>query len=121
MRVLGIRWVGVATDRYEETVGLLRDVLGLEVAFEEEETAELRLANDDRVQLYAPGHRYHQLFWANAGGPVPLFEVDDLDAARAALVAAGIELVGETERDVSWEWLSFRGPDGNLYELGRRL
>jgi PAS domain S-box-containing protein len=110
MKVLGIRWVGVRADGYAEMVGFLRDVLGLQVAFEDDATAELSLANDDRVQVFGPGHRYYELFGAGGGGPVPLFEVDDLQAAHAELVAAGIEVIGEIERDASWEWLTFRGP-----------
>jgi catechol 2,3-dioxygenase-like lactoylglutathione lyase family enzyme len=121
MKLLGIRWVGVGTDSYEEMVGLLRDVFGLAVAFEEGATAEFSLANDDRVQVFGPGHLYYELFGAGGGGPVPLFEVDDLQAARAELVAAGVEVIGEIERDAEWEWLNFRGPDGNLYELGSRI
>jgi catechol 2,3-dioxygenase-like lactoylglutathione lyase family enzyme len=120
MKVLGIRWVGVRADGYDAMVGFLRDVLGLQVAFEEDATAELSLANDDRVQVFGPGHRYYELFGACGGGPVPLFEVDDLEAARAELVAAGIEVIGEIERDGSWQWLNFRGPDGKLYELASR-
>jgi hypothetical protein len=42
-------------------------------------------------------------------------------AARDELVAAGIEIVGELERDAQWEWVSFRAPDGNLYELASRV
>jgi catechol 2,3-dioxygenase-like lactoylglutathione lyase family enzyme len=41
MRVLGIRWVGVRADSYDEMVGFLRDILGLRVAFEDDATAEL--------------------------------------------------------------------------------
>jgi hypothetical protein len=52
---------------------------------------------------------------------VPLFEVDDVRAARRELAAAGIELVGEIERDSEWEYFTFRGPDDNLYELAARL
>jgi len=121
MRVLGIRWVGVRADSYDEMVGFLRDVLGLRVAFEDDATAELALENDDRVQVFGPGHRYYELFGAGGDGPVPLFEVDDLQTARAELVAAGVEVIGEIERDASWEWFNFRGPDGNLYELASRL
>jgi catechol 2,3-dioxygenase-like lactoylglutathione lyase family enzyme len=120
MKLLGIRWVGVGTDSYEEMVGLLRDVFGLAVAFEEGATAEFSLANDDRVQVFGPGHPYYELFGAGGGGPVPLFEVDDVQAARAELVAAGVEVIGKIERDASWEWFNFRGPDGNLYELASR-
>jgi catechol 2,3-dioxygenase-like lactoylglutathione lyase family enzyme len=121
MKVLGIRWVGVRADSYDEMVGFLRDILGLQVSFEEDATAEFRLANDDRVQVFGSGHRYHELFGGGGDGPVPLFEVDDLHAARAELVAAGIEVIGEIEGDASWEWLTFRGPDGNLYELAVRI
>ena len=120
MKVLGIRWIGMRTDSYEEMVGLLRDVLGLAVAFEHDATAEFSLANDDRVQVFGPGHRYHELFGAGGGCPVPLFEVDDLQAAHAELVAAGIEVIGEIEQDASWQWLNVRGPDGNLFELASR-
>src|SRR2546430_15568021 len=97
-------------------VGFLRDVLGLRVEFEEPTTTELSLPSDDRVQVFAPNHPYFDF----AGGPVTLFEVDDLRGAQAELVAADIELVGELERDSSWEWLHFRAPDGNVYGLTSR-
>jgi hypothetical protein len=51
---------------------------------------------------------------------VPLFEVDDLQAAHAELVGAGIEVIGEIEQDASWQWLNVRGPDGNVSELASR-
>jgi hypothetical protein len=40
--------------------------------------------------------------------------------ARRELEAAGVEIVGELGRDSNWEWLHFRAPDGNLYELASR-
>ena len=52
---------------------------------------------------------------------MPLFEVDDVHAARLELEAAGVEIVGEPGRDRNWEWIHFRAPDGNLYELASRL
>jgi hypothetical protein len=121
MNVLGIRWLGVRADRYDEMVGFLRDVLELDVVFDEEGTTELSLADGNRVQVFGPGHRYHRFFGQQASGPVPLFEVDDLDEARHTLEAAGIELLGAAEQDAAWEWLNFRAPDGNVYELARRL
>jgi hypothetical protein len=52
--------VGAAVDwhhspEYEPMLRLLRDVMGLRVEFSEERTTELSLANDDRVQVFAPG------------------------------------------------------------------
>jgi catechol 2,3-dioxygenase-like lactoylglutathione lyase family enzyme len=37
------------------------------------------------------------------------------------LETAGIEVIGATGRDTEWEWIHFRAPDGNLYELASRL
>jgi hypothetical protein len=51
---------------------------------------------------------------------VPLFEVDDVSAAREELVAAGIEIVGPSGQDRHWDWIHVRAPDGNLYELASR-
>jgi catechol 2,3-dioxygenase-like lactoylglutathione lyase family enzyme len=120
MDVLGLRWVGVRSAEYEPMVRLFRDVMGMRVEFSEQTTTELSLANGDRVQVFAPGDPYYEFFGEQAAGPVPLFEVSDLDAARAELAAAGVSVIGEIGRDKTWEWLHFRAPDGNLYELACR-
>lgn len=75
----------------------------------------------DAIQLMAPGDPYFEFFADHARGPVPLFEVDDVHTARAELDAAGIPIIGEVGRDSRWEWIHFRAPDGNLYELASRL
>jgi catechol 2,3-dioxygenase-like lactoylglutathione lyase family enzyme len=121
MDVRNILWVGVRTERYDETVAFFRDVLGLRVNFEESTTNELETSEGDRVQVFAPGARYFEFFGQHARGPVPLFEVDDVRAARRELETAGVEILGATERDSEWEWIHVRAPDGNLYELASRL
>jgi catechol 2,3-dioxygenase-like lactoylglutathione lyase family enzyme len=117
MRTKGLIWLGTCTQNLTNTVEFFRDVLGLEPAFEESQTAELSMENGDRIQLFAPGHPYFKFFTAHASGPVPLFEVDDLDTAKHAILDAGLQLVGEVDADEKWLWLTFRAPDGNLYEL----
>ena len=47
------------------------------------------------------------------------FVVDDTDAMRARLEAAGIAFLWETQRDGAIAWAHFRGPDGAVYELHR--
>jgi hypothetical protein len=101
-------------------VHLLRDIMGLRVEFEEPTTTELSLPSGDRVQVFAPGNPYFDFFGKHASGPVALFEVDELRTAQAELTAAGVEVVGTIEHDSNWEWLHFRAPDGNLYELASR-
>jgi catechol 2,3-dioxygenase-like lactoylglutathione lyase family enzyme len=121
MKVLNVRWVGVRTDNYDEMVAFLRDTLGLRVNFEEPTTIELETSEGDEIQVMAPGDRYYDFFGEHARGPVPLFEVDDVHAARRELEAAGTEIIGATEHDSNWEWIHVRAPDGNLYELASRL
>jgi catechol 2,3-dioxygenase-like lactoylglutathione lyase family enzyme len=121
VEVKNVRWVGIRTDRYDEMVAFLRDVLGLRTNFEEPTTVEFETSEGDEIQVMAPGDRYYEFFAEHANGPVPLFEVDDVHTARRELEAAGIEIVGATERDSNWEWIHVRAPDGNLYELASRL
>jgi catechol 2,3-dioxygenase-like lactoylglutathione lyase family enzyme len=121
VRVLNIRWVGVATDRYAEMRHFVENVLGLRINFDDPTTVEYETAEGDELQLMAPGDPYFDFFTEHAHGPVPLFEVDDVHAVRRELEAAGITAVGEVGRDSNWEWIHVRAPDGNLYELASRL
>jgi catechol 2,3-dioxygenase-like lactoylglutathione lyase family enzyme len=121
MDVRRLCWLGVRAHDYDGMLRLLRDVMGLRVEFEEESTVELSLPNDDRVQLFAPGHRYHDILGTEGTTLLPLFEVADAEAARAELEEAGFELLGPVERDERWAWINFRAPDGNIYGLGSRL
>jgi catechol 2,3-dioxygenase-like lactoylglutathione lyase family enzyme len=121
VQVLRLCWLGIPAREYQATVGLFRDVMGLPVEFSEPTTTELSLPSGDRVQVFAPDDPYFEFFAEHARGPVALFEVSDLDDARADLVSAGVEIVGEAGRDSAWTWLHFRGPDGHLYELAERL
>jgi catechol 2,3-dioxygenase-like lactoylglutathione lyase family enzyme len=117
VKALRLAWLGIRTDDYDANVAFFRDLLGFEVVFEEERTIELELPAGERVQLFAPGHEYHGRF--AGAGPVPLFEVDDLEAVERRLHDASVETLGRAA-DAEWEWLEVRGPDGNLYSLGAR-
>jgi hypothetical protein len=118
VRLEGLRWLGITTDRPEAMVGFLRDVLGLHIEFEEPTMAELSLPAGDRVQVFAPGNVYHDRY--RSQGIVPLFELNDVRTARRELQEAGFE-VGELDSDATWEWVDVRAPDGRLYILASRL
>jgi catechol 2,3-dioxygenase-like lactoylglutathione lyase family enzyme len=121
MEVRNLRWIGIQTQHYDAMVRLFRDVMGLGLAFEESSTIEFATTEGDAVQVMGPGDPYFDFFEEHANGPVPLFEVEDVGQARSELEAAGIEIVGDAASDGRWEWIHFRGPDGNLYELASQL
>jgi catechol 2,3-dioxygenase-like lactoylglutathione lyase family enzyme len=120
MDVQSIRWVGIRTDQFDPMRAFLRDVLGLRTTIDEPTSTEFETTRGDRIQIMAPGDPYYAFFAENARGPVPLFEVDNVRAARSELEAAGAEVIGSVERDSGWEWIHVRAPDGNLYEFGSR-
>jgi predicted enzyme related to lactoylglutathione lyase len=120
MRVKGLVWLGVPTERYRATVDFFANVLGLRVEFDHGTTTELSATNGDRVQLFSPEDGYFEFFRTQGCRVVPLFEVDDLDEARAELSRAGVDVIGACESDSAWTWIHVRGPDGNLYELAAR-
>ena len=121
MRVKGLVWLGIPADDYAGAVRFFTETLGLDVAFDEADTVELSAANDDRIQVFGPDHHYFQFYRERGARIVPLFEVDNLDEARAELARSGAEVFGEPESDGAWAWLTFRAPDGNIYSLGARL
>ena len=120
MRIRGLAWLGVPTDRYEEMRQFLVGGLDLHVAFQEDASVEVTFDGGSRLQLFGPGSGYYS-FCRELNVPlVPLFEVDDLDAARLVLMDAGAEVVSDNESDEDWTWLHARAPDGNLYSFAQR-
>ena len=56
--------------------------------FDAANTAELTAGNDDRIQLFGPGHRSFEFYRSHGASTVPLPEMDDLDQARPSWPAA---------------------------------
>ncbi len=112
--VRSVGFVGVRTDRFDETVALYRDVLGLEQVHDAPGAAWFRLGDSSQVHVYGPDDPDHEFF---GSGVVVGWRVADFGRARAAMVAAGIEFIGEIQRDGGVAWNHYRGPDGNVYEI----
>jgi hypothetical protein len=87
--------------------------------FAEKSTVELSLPNDDRVQVFGPGHRYYDYLVQYAKGRRALRDRrcwrrrDRVDGFRDQDSRLD-------ESDQEWTWLHFRDPDGNLYALASR-
>jgi catechol 2,3-dioxygenase-like lactoylglutathione lyase family enzyme len=112
--VLKVDFVGIRTNRLDETVALFRDVLGVEVARATDEAVRFRLADDTILELYGPEDEFHAFFTT---GPVVAFRVEDFATARQAMADAGIEFIGEIQTADGVSWQHFRSPDGTILEL----
>lgn len=66
------------------------------------------------MELYRPEEEFHAFFTT---GPMIAFRVDDVDAARASMEAAGIEFIGPIQRAGKASWNHFRAPDGTVFEI----
>ena len=114
MQVKGLTWLGLRTTQFEEMVKFFRDVMGMQPIRDEAEIAGFELTNGTQVELYRTEEAFHAFFTT---GPVVAFWVDDVDAARAAMEAAGIEFIGPIQRAGKTRWNHFRAPDGTVFEI----
>jgi catechol 2,3-dioxygenase-like lactoylglutathione lyase family enzyme len=117
MRVRGIRWAGVSTDRVAEMRRFATEVLGVTVAYEDDDIVVTETADGSKFELFTLGAGDPGQFDPN---PVVIgFLVDDFEAARAELEAAdGVEVLGERGGDPGgYRWQHFRAPDGLVYEI----
>lgn len=114
-----VGFVGVRIDdpkTYRATVALYRDLLGLEVtAADGERSTRFRLADGAALHVYGPADTDHVDFGDRACiGLV----VDDVDAVRADLEAAGLAILDDpTQRDGTEAWFHYRAPDGTVHEI----
>ena len=110
-------WIGVVAEDMTQQAAFYRDVLGLR------QTA----VGDDYVQFEFEGRTLEIL----ARSALPQydarrvqvgFEVDDVERARAELIAAGVEPISGIEGEATDpnRWAYFRDPEGNVFEITER-
>ncbi len=114
MDVKGLTWLGLRTSRFEEMVKFFRDVMGMKPIRDEPQVAGFQMSDGTQLELYRPEEEFHAFFTT---GPVVAFRVDDVDAARATMEAAGIQFIGPIQRAGKSSWNHFRAPDGSVFEI----
>jgi predicted enzyme related to lactoylglutathione lyase len=112
VKVHGVVWAGVRTERYDETVRFFRDLLGVPLVEIDPGFAWSKMPDSSQFEIFPAGDRDHEHFTT---GPVPEFLVDDVAAAKAELEAAGVEILGPMGGTAADGWIHFRAPDGNVY------
>ena len=114
VKVEGLGWLGIRTERFEETARFFREVMGLEETRRERDVVGFALSDGAEMEVWRPEDEFHSFFGA---GLVVGLRVDDVEEARAAMEAAGVEFLGPVQRSERALWSHFRGPDGNVYEI----
>ena len=114
MTVLKVGFVGIRTDRLDETVALFRDVLGVPVNRQTGDLVGFNLADGTILEVYGPANEFHSFFKT---GPVVAFRVDNFDIARQAMLAAGVKFIGDVQHADGDSWQHFYGPDGTVLEI----
>lgn len=114
MTLLKVDFVGIRTDRLNDTVALFRDVLGLPISRQTDGLVGFRLADDTVLEVYGPTEEFHSFFTT---GPVVAFRVENFDRARQAMLAVGIAFVGDVQSVDGVSWQHFYSPDGKVLEI----
>jgi len=114
MTVLKVDFVGIRSDRLDETVALFRDVLGVSVNRQTDDLVAFKLADGTALELYGPANEFHSFFTT---GPVVAFKVDNFDVARRTMLAAGVRFIGDVQHADGISWQHFYCPDGTVLEI----
>ena len=113
MKVRGIIWMGVQTERFDEMRAFIQALTGAPPGVSEPGFALWNLPNGDLVELFAEGRKP-----TFGRGPVVGFQVAELEASRRDIEAAGAEIVSSYgPNEAGYASVHFRAPDGNVYEI----
>jgi hypothetical protein len=119
VKVKGIRWLGVGTDKVSLMRSFAIEVLGLRVVGDDtEHFVELAMGDGAKLELFGSAAVADKP-WLEANPVVAGFLVDDIEAARDELARTpNVELLGELHViSGGYAWQHFRAPDGHVYEL----
>ncbi len=114
MKVHGVVWAGVKTERFDEMLAFFGDLFELSFDVPYAGFAVGRFPNTSQLELFGPEEGEHDHFTT---GPVASFLVDDVSAAAAELRARGVEVWGPFGNRPDEGWLHFRAPDGTVWGL----
>jgi len=122
MNVEGINWHAIVLDPepFAATKALMTETFGLTPEVEAEGMVLFTMPNGTMLELNEPQAASAEYSFND--GLVFGFRVDDVEAASAAVEAAGCELLGEITRveEVGYAYRRFRGPDGRVYSLNEQ-
>ncbi len=121
MQLEGITWHALTLDpdAFATTKALMTDTFGIAPGMEMEGVVVFFFPNGTLLELYTP----ETVPDFGYNGSVAFgFRVDDIEAASAAVAAAGNELLGEINRvpDMGYAYRHFKAPNGVVYGLNEQ-
>ena len=115
MKLRGIVWTGIQTERFDEMAAFMRRLTGEPPGVEEPGFDLWAFPDGDLFEVFAGGTKP-----PFESAPVVGFLVDDLESSRRDLETAGAEILGGYgPNEDGYETVHFRAPDGNVYEIVR--
>jgi hypothetical protein len=120
VKVKGVRWIGVGTERVSLMRSFAIETLGLRIVGDDTDNfVELAMADGTKFELFGPPAADDRPWLFEANPVIAGFLVDDIDAARDELAGTpDVELLGELHvMPNGYSWQHFRAPDGRVYEL----
>ena len=121
MRLEGITWhaLTLEPDAFAATKNLMTDTFGITPGMEMEGVVVFFLQNGSVLELYTPDATPD---YGYNGSVAFGFRVDDIEAASAAVAAAGCHLLGEITRvpEMNYAYRHFTGPNGIVYGLNEQ-
>ncbi len=112
--VVKIDFVGMRTNRLDETVALFRDVLGIPPTRQTDGLVGFRLRDETIVEIYGETDKFHSFFTT---GPVVAFQVENFELTCQAMLKAGITFIGDAQSSDRKTWQHFYAPDGTVLEI----
>lgn len=118
MRIRGLSFLGVQTTAFKDLKDFFESVLGLTVKHESPDFVAFIAPDGSRIEVFGPASEWKEEHEHFTTGPVGGFEIDDIHEGKRLLTEHAIELLGDIQGTPGrTQWLHFRAPDGNVYEL----
>jgi catechol 2,3-dioxygenase-like lactoylglutathione lyase family enzyme len=112
-------WIGVVVEDLEAQRRFYRDAMGLQELGAGDGWVHFDMGFPNILELLQRSDEpeYDRVRYQ------PGFAVDDIHAAREALIARGVAAISEIDGgpDAQGYWCYFRDPEGNVFEISQRL
>lgn len=117
MQYQGLIWAGLYVEELEGSVSFYKDVLGLPLRRQRNDTAHFDAGNGVLFELMSGGKASPSPKTPEQQPFVLGIQVEDLDSAVQELRQKGVNFIGEAGEYKGTRWAQFSDPEGNRLEI----